>query len=416
MDCLPAYLFSLHTHLHHVLSQPDLQTEGLLQTVAPLVAEIGRDLVSLISDPDLRERLGASFGPADSGPRDLAERLEQAMADSPVQLETGPASDQARVLSSAVSSGLVPKALTVLLQLLEWLGGLVVEYGAPARKEASAALLGRMRLEISTSLSNAVGSAQPVSLPAAPPPSPLDVFSLPDGYSLPNQRGEAGHLAQSLARAMRLLQLLLRQVKLDAANARLQALMLSLKGGSTGIKYVRDKFLALHRLVCDAGTEITAAATSSEAAISMDSSLLTSPRLSTPLRVAASLPKTLSWLKNAAAAVSSMRSYCSGALGGIDLDAALASASTAAGGRSQLPGGSSALIPSELRSGRGNSSRVSSSSVVSSTAAIRPRLPIPSLDCPEALVRAGLVALISGGTQAVGPTLPEALVLDAGKL
>ena len=383
----------------------------MLGSVAPLVAEIGRELASLITDPILRDRLMSEFGPEDASPQDLIDGLKQAAAASSVQHQAGQAGEEARLLSSAVSSGIVPESVPVLLQLLQRLGGLLVEYGAPARRDASVALLGRMKLEISASLSDAASSARLDPRATSPRPSP-EVVDAPQS-SVPTQRGKASPLARNLARAMRLLQLLVRQVKLDAANARLRVLSQSLKGGSTGVKYVRDKFLALHSLA-GAGERSGNETNESAAELSPTGSRLQSVPIP-PQRVASSLPKTLSWLKKTALAIPSMKSYCSGALGGIDLDAALAS-SYATQQSNNNP--SQTFIPSELRSGRGGFTSRSASSAAPSASEVllRPRLPISSLDCPEALVRAGLVALISGGTQAVGPSLPEALIIDAGEL
>jgi hypothetical protein len=72
---------------------------------------VGRELAAVISNPDNSQQLALEFGPADLDPRQLAWKLESAFN------------------ATHVSDG----GLTILLLLLERLGGLLIEYGAPAR-------------------------------------------------------------------------------------------------------------------------------------------------------------------------------------------------------------------------------------------------------------------------------------------
>ncbi len=100
------------------------QSGGLLLAAAPLAAEVGRELAALVSEPALSEQLSQEFGAADSDPQDLADRLEQAARA---------AAADAHARGAQAAAGVLPDALPGLLLLLERLGGLMVEYGAPAR-------------------------------------------------------------------------------------------------------------------------------------------------------------------------------------------------------------------------------------------------------------------------------------------
>ena len=345
----------------------------------------------------LRDQLLQEFGAAGSDPQELAERLEQwARTTAAAAAVSGMAAGHgAAAAAAAVAAGLLPDALPGLLMLLERLGGLLVEYGAPARKDAAVEMLQRVRAELSTALT---------ATARAPPPGDDDASRM-------NSRH--GGLSHGLSRALRLLHLLMRQLKLDAANARLGALSHKLKGGSAGVDYVRDKFLALHRLpgLSPPGTAASPSTATAEPASVAAGDI--------PRQVARALPKTWAWVRHSVSAAPAMQGYFSAALGGLDLDAAIAAASASTTRQNNQGSSSAGLIPVELRTGRAFAPPSASSSPagdIQPSAEVRPRLPARGMRSPEGLVRAGLVALVSGATPAVGPALPEVLALDAERL
>lgn len=119
------------------------QSGNLLLAAAPLAAEVGRELADLVTDPTLSARLAAEFGASDLSDRDLAERLgeaaRQAAAAATAHEADGArgnvtaASQAAAAAAAAAAVGLLPASLPGLLMLLERLGSLLIEYGAPAR-------------------------------------------------------------------------------------------------------------------------------------------------------------------------------------------------------------------------------------------------------------------------------------------
>lgn len=119
------------------------QSGNLLLAAAPLAAEVGRELADLVTDPTLSARLSAEFGATDSSDRELAERLEEAARQAAAAATAheadggrGPAtaaSQAAAAAAAAATAGLLPASLPGLLMLLERLGSLLIEYGAPAR-------------------------------------------------------------------------------------------------------------------------------------------------------------------------------------------------------------------------------------------------------------------------------------------
>ncbi len=111
-----------------------IQDGDLVLVVAPMAAEIGREIAALVSEPTISEQLSREFG-AGSSERDLLHRLE---ADARAAVAAGPAAGaQAAAAVAAVSAaaGALPQALPGLLMMLERLGSLIVEFGAPARFE-----------------------------------------------------------------------------------------------------------------------------------------------------------------------------------------------------------------------------------------------------------------------------------------
>ena len=381
-----------------------MQSGDILAVAAPLAAEVGRELSLIVSDPALKEQLDAEFGAPGStmDTSELVERLKHRAREAAAAAAAGSrtTSPEAEAAAAAVAAGLLPGSLPGLLALLERLGARMVECGAPARAEATAAMLRRVRDELSEALRSA---AEP------------SVTGAPDGDSA---------LALGLSRALRLLQLLVKQIKFDAANARLMALSQKLKGGMVGVGYVQSKFLALHHLSGEAaspqGTESQAAGEDAS------SPAVGTARSPLPSRVAAALPKTWAWVRQSASALPAMQAYCSNALGGIDLAAAIATAAaeaSVAGSTSGVAGLASgaSLIPADLRSGvrAAPQNHPSHHHPPSSgqSPELRPRLPpLGGMQSPAGLARAGIVALVSGGSPAVGPALPEVLALDADRL
>ncbi len=216
-------------------------------------------------------------------------------------------------------------------------------------------------------------------------------------------------LSRSLGRALRLLQLLLRQLKLDAANARLSSLSMRLRSGAAGVGYVRDRFMALHRI----GTEGPAALDGRVVPPSAEGSTASGRGLS-PRNIAAALPKTSAWLQQTVRAMPGIRGYLASSTGQ-DFDAAVEAAST--GGQQAA---AESVVPTDLRTGRNVPQSAAAAGSLQPTsvrwAEVAARIPVRSVHSSEALFRAGLVTLVSGGSPAVGPLLPEVLALDAERL
>ncbi|GAX81364.1 hypothetical protein CEUSTIGMA_g8795.t1 [Chlamydomonas eustigma] len=362
-----------------------LKAGNLLEVSGPLAVEVGRELAAVISNPDISQRLSHEFGPADLEPRQLARKLEEAYSTTPV----------------------LDSQLHVLLQLLERLGGLLIEYGAPAREASSRGRLQKIREELKLSLLT-------FSTRQSMPSQSEDNGNKDNGESSEQRNSAVAMMALSLSRALHVLHMLLRQVKLDSANAKLSMLSASLQGGSSGVQYVRDKFLSLYGLssVSNFSTE------PSDKSVPSSSQTGTHPPPSAQ-RIAAFLPKTWAWVQQAARALPAMRTYFSGSLN-LDIDLLL---SQLASNSSTMQQSRHAGIPTELKSGRGatlskasHAGGVSDPHMLGSGAEVRSAdVPVP-MSSMSGVVRAGLISLVSGGKPAAGPALPELLMLDVERL
>lgn len=306
------------------------------------------------------------------------------------------------------------------------------------RRSTSAEAQQRLRDELSASLA-ALAAANAAT--ASPPSAAHEPAHAAGGAeSAPAAAAVSKALARSLTRAMRLLHLQMKQVKLDAANAKLAALGQQL-GGAAGVQYVQDKFRAMYRLDPhgtggDGAAAAEAAASGGGSEVGALASLAAAPARALPTeRLVSALPKTWAWLLQAVQAAPAMQGYCRTALG-LDLDAAVAAArqeavaAAAAGAGTGGAHGAGAGAPAVIRTGRAASATAAAAAAVPSSSLpgagdpagisaprpeLAPKLPV-SLTSVEGLVRAGLVTLISGGTPAVGSNLPEALTLDVERL
>lgn len=302
------------------------------------------------------------------------------------------------------------------------------------RRSTSAEAQQQLRDELSASLA-ALAAAN--AAPASPAPEPAHAAGA--AGPAPSAAAASKALARSLTRAMRLLHLQMKQVKLDAANAKLAALGQQL-GGAAGVQYVQDKFRAMYRLdphgTGGDGAAAAEAASGGGAEGSALASLAAAPARALPTeRLVSALPKTWAWLLQAVQAAPAMQGYCRTALG-LDLDAAVvaarqeAVAAAAAGAGTGGAHGAGAGAPAVIRTGRAASAAAAAAAAVPSSSSpgagdpagisaprpeLAPKLPV-SLTSVEGLVRAGLVTLISGGTPAAGSNLPEALTLDVERL
>eukprot|EP00955_Chlamydomonas_euryale_P043893 352743-Chlamydomonas_euryale.AAC.25 len=388
---------------------PGADARVLAAAAAPLAFEVGRDIAGEVSDGALRARLEDEFGGAAGGDTGGDDTTLLARLDAAARFAAAAAVDAqgagtagtrgsrgaaaAAVAVSAADAGLVPRSLPGLLVLLERLGALVVEYGAPARADGALSAQQSVRDVLSAALSDYANARSAAASSAAA------TAELREGGGDSAVDAAARSLADGLVRALRLLHLQTRQLRLDAANARL-ALLSSQLRGSAGVEYVRDKFAALHRLPPPAPPPA-------------------------PQRVAAAVPKTWAWLQSAARGLPAIRQYTTSTLG-LDLDAAHAAVKTAGRPRLPAPTSVSAQLPAVLRAGLRAPAGSGNSSGGSATAGAAPPASAPPPEVcavlpaaaasPRGLVRAGLIALVSGGAAAVGPRLPEVWMLDAERL
>ncbi|KAG1659233.1 hypothetical protein FOA52_009002, partial [Chlamydomonas sp. UWO 241] len=390
---------------------PGAPPAALLAATASLALEVGRDAAAEVADPQLRAQLSAEFEYSNGGgpgsDQELSDRLEDAARAAAVAAGQGRASKSAQGAAAAVAAAdarLVPRALPGLLLLLERLGALLVEYGAPVRATQALATQQTVRDELSDALS--AYAAESAAAAAAPPPPQQQQQE----QQAPSPQARA--LARCLCTALQLLHLQLRQLKLDAANARLSMLAAQLRG-SSGVAYVRDKFRLLHRLPPLAPPLASDDADTPTAA----------PAAPAPERIAAACPRTWAWLQAAARGAPSIRGYCASTLG-LSIDDAVTAAGHSGHPRLRTPPSATpaaAGLPTVLRSGlrstgpsaaAGADERGEAASVAPE---VLPALPVP-LASARGLVRAGLVSLVSGGTPAAGAGLPETLQLDAERL
>jgi len=355
-----------------------LHAGSLLQQAVPLVSEVGRELAGVVSERSLAQQLAGEF--------EEQQLLDQLQSAGPHATDM-PGSAQ---------------GLPGLLQVLERLAGLLLEYGAPARREDSLQAHKLMREGLTAAVAAYVTAQQLASSEGSEAESEARRTAL---------KAATLQLAGSLSGALRVLLAQLKLLKLDSANARLGALSRQLQGDA-GVQYVTDKFRALHRLGGNSNE-----APAGEGVAAADSHPAESS-VAGPV-VVQELPRKLSraaaWISNTHAAVPSMSQYCMSV--GLDLDQAVAEAAAAPGGATGSTQPSTPAVPVTLRAGRAATLGGSSSTevVAAAAAAVQPRLPV-SLLSAAGLVRAGLVALVSGPNPAVGPMLAETLALEAERL
>jgi hypothetical protein len=383
------------------------QGQALPSQLAPLLAELGAQLSGFV--PDAREAAA------------LAEQFAE-----PAVLT--------RLTSSAGQQG-GGANLTALGAMLQQLAQVLLKSGGEQRAaegaDAAAALHARMAAALAAAAAAAAGSGE------ARPGSPASDI----GSGSPSQQAQrreaaaaAAALAEALAAALRLLMTQLTLVRLDAANARLAGVTRMVRGmrGDGAVFYLRAKLAAAWQL-----PEGADGAAGSSAAVAA--------------QLAERLPRTAAWVRQVRAGLPQLQASLSNA--GLLLDPSAAAAAVAAGGlasvelrsgvraaRAASPaarsprdvprsprGGAGAHSPSaaapwNLGTGSaldaGSSSSGSSSAPAAAAArqqSITARFPV-ALDSTQGVVRAGLLALVTGDAPAAGPALPEVLGFDRGRL
>lgn len=320
---------------------------------------------------------------AEAGVALQAVLLEGSSASADVAAQLGSAEQLAELLtatpnvasssSGPSSASLLPSInCNALFQMLEWCGGLLRRLGAPAREGAAAAAQATIRKELASETS-----------PAA-----------------------AGKV---VARALRLIAVLLKLLRLDMANAHLG--MLARQLGTTPERaalYARSKmqdFLGTPTLKM----ATTATTTAVEGGLDYPSKLQSSS--SSARDMALKLPHTRGWLALASGRLPHIETMLSEAANGARVLAAESGAAAAAGSSSQE-------LPRRLITGRAAGAAVSNpSTTTASTTGLAGQLAVPiSPKTWQGLVRCGLAQLVAGEGAVTHLALPETLTPDSGRL
>lgn len=332
-----------------------VQGQTLPSQLAPLLAELGTELSGFVSDS-----LEAQH---------LAEQYSEAAVLARLNSRTGQQGAGAN--------------LTALGAMMEKLAQTLLKSGAPERAAESAGVTQQLHQRLDAALREAThGSGG-----GAPPPT--------EGAAV------AAVLAEALAAALRLLMAQLKVVKLDAANARLAGLARAMHEHGAVI-YLQTKLAAAWQLPTSEQAEEEATGSSGSAS---------SGQQLTGAVLADKLPRTAAWLQGVQGEL--VAQLCSGlGAAGLLLDQATTAAAVIAGG----------LQTVELRSGRRPSPTASPGRQAplggarsSSTGPVKPTFPV-AVDSWQFVIRAGLLALVTGDTPAAGPALPEVLAFDAARL
>ena len=309
-----------------------------------------------------------------------AERLAELLTATP------------NIASSSSFSSLLPGInCDALFQMLEWCGELLRRLGAPAREAAAAAAQATIRKDLASETS-----------PAA-----------------------AGKI---VARALRLIAVLLKLLRLDMANAHLG--MLARQLGTTPERaalYARSKmqdFLGTPTPTMAASATTTAAEGGLNFSSKMDSSpssSSSSPSSSSSSSsfsardMALKLPHTRGWLALASGRLPHVETMLSEAANSSRVSVAAESGAAAGGGGGSI----SQELPRRLLTGRATKTGVNMnpSTATTSPTGLAGQLAVPiSPKTWQGLVRCGLAQLVAGEGAVTHLALPETLTPDSGRL
>lgn len=399
-----------------------LAAGSLVDQVLPLLSELGTELSSVVSEPQLAASLR----------REWAE-------------------DTLRGALQGVTSSERGASLQALMGLLGKLAQRLLEFGAPAREEEAQAATVKMRTALEEALVLTLSGA------VTTVPMDTDAATAPGKASVPNSAGPSSSiasprsdteqeqqqqpqvlfrpptaaqrqpLAAALASALRLLTAQQKLLKLDAANFRLQALARSLSQGPGAVAYLRSKFREV------VGLRTSRAATASPG-VSDSEQEPVEAELPPPMQLAMHLPRTAGFLQQAAlGSLPAMERFMvtAGVAGHLprDEEAAeqLQQQLAAALEAQQQAGIGAGALPAQLRSGlravggskpsaaHPGQQQATASSASSSSTGVQLVAPV-CLRSWRGMLRVGVVGLVAQEVPAVGPSLAETLRLDQERL
>jgi hypothetical protein len=382
---------------------------GLAEQLAPMVAELARDVAGLLSGAAVTLAAEEAGSPSSSSSdqrqkalgeqsRALIERLGASEQRAAAAMASSASAAAADATSSSTTS--LPAAVENLggastSALLAILGDLsrglaaaaaATSGGRSAAAEAAAADADR-RLRASV-----VAAAQAAATVAAANSSPADV-----------EAAVAGCLAPAITCALRLLLAQAKLQRVDAANARLRALCGALRGGAGG------------------GSSTTSNGDGSAAVSYLSSKLLEKWGVDSSSAAAQRLPRTAQWLREASAAVQEATSAVAASEPPSSGLGALCAPLAATGLLSEQPQqqqetDAASMVPTTLRAGLKRMPVAAGQQAEDSADALHPTFPAlpPSW---RASLRLALLARVAGDTPASDPsTLPEVLLLDRERL
>eukprot|EP00878_Enallax_costatus_P021250 GHUV01022492.1.p1 GENE.GHUV01022492.1~~GHUV01022492.1.p1 ORF type:complete len:1095 (+),score=464.09 GHUV01022492.1:138-3422(+) len=341
------------------------QGQALPAQLAPLLAELGTELSSIVTDTLEAQQLTEQYTE-----RAVLERLRS---------RTGEQGGGAN--------------LTAVGSMMEQLAQVLLRSGGAERAAEAADAVQHIQASMTAALA-AAAAGNEAAVNASNPTNP----------TVRNEVAPAAAaLAEALAAALRLLMTQLKVVKLDAANTRLRGLARAMRDRGA-VSYLQTKLATAWQF-----PSADDASNSSPASLAV----------AEPAAIAERLPLTAAWVRQAQAEmVLQLRSGLSAA--GLLLGQQAATAAVVAGGlqsvelRSGVRAAPRAASPTVRPSGSTNSPR-SPGSASSAVSQIKPVFPV-TLDSWQGAVRAGLLALVTGDTPAAGPILPEILTFDRVRL